>query len=124
MMGFVNFLFFSIFIIISFTKSLQIDNDEIIKRIESIINNKDSPLLAGGLAVIKDNQTLFCKSIGKARLNPDGTENKTANEFDKYRTASISKLFTAVAIWQLEERGLLKVTDEASEIFKFYLKKS
>ena len=96
--------------------------DEIIKRIESIINNKVAPLLAGGLAIIKDNKTLFCRSIGKARLNIDGTENKTATEFIKYRTASISKLFTSIAIWQLEEKGLLNVTDEASKYLNFTLK--
>ena len=115
------FIFFIIYIISS-NKTLEIDNDEIIKRIESIINNKNSPLLAGGLSVIKGNKTLFCKSIGKARLNEDGSENKTATEFVKYRTASISKLFTAVAIWQLEEKGLLNVTDEASKYLNFTLR--
>ena len=37
--------------------------DEIIKRIESIINNKVAPLLAGGLAIIKDNKTLYIDSL-------------------------------------------------------------
>ena len=92
------------------------------KRIQSIINNPESPLLTGGLAVIKNNETIFCKSLGTARLNRDGTENKTSNEFIKYRTASISKLFTAIAIWQLEERGLLNVTDEASKYLDFPLR--
>ena len=73
-----------IFFIISSTFSLKLNEDEIIKRIQSIINRKDALLLTGGLAVIKDNKTLFCKSIGKARLNKDGTENKTSNEFIKY----------------------------------------
>lgn len=107
-------------LIFSFVKS--IDDNEIIKRIESIINNKDAPLLAGGLAVIKDNKTLFCKSLGNARLNKDGTVNKTSDEFVKYRTASISKMFTAVAIWQLEEQGLLNITDEASRYLNFTLR--
>ena len=122
MVRFSSIIYILIFIIASSEKNLNMDNDEIIKRIKSIIENKNSPLLAGGLAVIKDNKTIFCQSIGKARLNEDGTENKTANEFVKYRTASISKLFTAVAIWQLEERGLLKVTDEASKYLNFNLR--
>ena len=111
-----------LYCLLSLISNLKLDNDEIIKRIKSIIENKNSPLLAGGLAVIKDNKTLFCQSIGTARLNTDGTVNKTANEFVKYRTASISKLFTAVAIWQLEEKGLLKVTDEASKYLNFNLR--
>ena len=123
MIKYINFLLFPIFFVFSSLEDkLKISNDEIIKRIESIINNKDSPLLAGGLAVIKDNQTLFCKSIGKARLNKDGTVNKTSNEFVKYRTASISKLFTAIAIWQLEEKGSLNITDEASKYLNFTLR--
>ena len=123
MIKYINFLLFPIFFVFSSLEGkLKISNDEIIKRIDSIINNKDSPLLAGGLAVIKDNQTLFCKSIGKARLNKDGTVNKTSNEFVKYRTASISKLFTAIAIWQLEEKGSLNITDEASKYLNFTLR--
>ena len=123
MIKYINFLLFPIFFVFSsLDDKLKIPNDEIIKRIESIINNKDSPLLAGGLAVIKNNQTLFCKSIGKARLNKDGTVNKTSNEFVKYRTASISKLFTAIAIWQLEEKGSLNITDEASKYLNFTLR--
>ena len=111
-----------LFLLILFSFSLELEEDEIIKRIQSIIDKKDGPLLAGGLAVIKDNKTLFCKSLGKARLNIDGTENKTANEFVKYRTASISKLFTAIAIWQLEEKGKLQITYEASKYLNFNLK--
>ena len=123
MIKYINFLLFPIFFVFSSLEDkLKISNDEIIKRIDSIINNKDSPLLAGGLAVIKNNQTLFCKSIGKARLNKDGTVNKTSNEFVKYRTASISKLFTAIAIWQLEEKGSLNITDEASKYLNFTLR--
>ena len=119
--NFKNILALLLFIC-SLFNCLKMKEDEIIKRIQSIINNKDAPLLAGGLCVIKENQTLFCKSVGTSRLNMDGSENKTANEFTKYRTASISKLFTAIAIWQLEEKGLLKVTDEASQYLNFTLR--
>ncbi len=117
----INILLVLLLFILTSEKALTLEYDEIIKRIHAIIDDKDFPLLAGGLAVIKDNKTLFCKSIGKARLNKDGTENKTSNEYVKYFTASISKLFTAVAIWQLDEKGLLKVTDEASKYLNFNL---
>ena len=117
------FVYFLLFIFIfSFENNIKIEEDEIIKRIKSIIDNKEAPLLAGGLAIIKDHKTLFCKSIGKAKLNENNTEFKTATEFIKYRTASISKLFTAIAIWQLEEKGLLNVKDEASNYLNFKLR--
>ena len=110
------FVYLLLFIFVfSFENNIKIEEDEIIKRIKSIIDNKEAPLLAGGLAIIKDHKTLFCKSIGKAKLNENNTEFKTATEFIKYRTASISKLFTAIGIWQLEEKGLLNVKDEASK---------
>ena len=105
-----------------FENNIKLEEDEIIKRIKSIIDNKEAPLLAGGLAIIKDHKTLFCKSIGKAKLNENNTEFKTATEFIKYRTASISKLFTAIGIWQLEEKGLLNVKDEASKYLDFKLR--
>jgi CubicO group peptidase (beta-lactamase class C family) len=115
-------LFAYFFVIISSENNLKLEYDEILKRIQSIIKNPEAPLLAGELAVLKNNETIFCKSLGTSRLNRDGTENKTSNEFTKYRTASISKLFTAIAIWQLEEKGLLNVTDEASKYLNFPLR--
>lgn len=108
--------------IISLKSNNTLSEDEIIERMKLIIEDKNAPLLGGGLAIIKDNKTIFCKSIGKARLNKDGSENKTSNEFVKYRTASISNIFTAIGIWQLEEKGLLKITDEASKYLNFTLR--
>ena len=122
MSKYLSIILFLFIYTISINKVLNLDNDEIIKRIREIIDNKNSPLIGGGLAVIKNNQTIFCKSMGISRLNPDGSINKTANEFNKYRTASISKLFTAVAIWQLEEKGLLNINDEASKYLNFKLR--
>ena len=113
---------FLITYIISLNKVLTLTQEEILQRLNSIVNNKSSPLIGGGLAIIKDNKTLFCKSVGTSRLNPDGTVNQTETENIKYRTASISKLFTAVGIWQLEEQGLLQITDEASKYLDFNLR--
>ena len=122
MSKYLSIILFIFMFFISINKIITLDNNEIIKRMHQIIDNKNSPLIGGGLAVIKKNQTLFCKSMGISRLNPDGSINKTANEFNKYRTASISKLFTAVAIWQLEEKGLLDINDEASKYLNFKLR--
>ena len=121
MAKYIKFLIILTIFIVSLKKTLEMENDEIIIRLQSIIDNKEAPLIGADLAVIKDNKTLFCDSIGKARLNEDESVNKTSNKFTKYRTASISKLFTAIAIWQLEENGLLKMTDEASKYLNFNL---
>lgn len=110
---------------ISFTILLFIPNifsalteNEVNKRLDKIIHNKDAPLIAGSLAVIKNNKTLYCNSIGISRLD----QNKSSDKNTKYRTASISKLFTAIAIWKLEEEGKLNMTEDVSKYLNFPLK--
>ncbi|WP_186802561.1 serine hydrolase domain-containing protein [Lacrimispora celerecrescens] len=64
------------------------------------------------------NETVFQKSFGYADL-----PNKIPNENDtKFATASAGKVFVAVGILQLIERGLLNFDDEIGNIFNFHLK--
>lgn len=112
-----KFISFTIFFLIP--KLLQaLSEKEIDEKLEKIIQNKDAPLIAGSLAVIKNNETLYCNSKGISRLK----EKKVSDKDTKYRTASISKLFTAIAIWQLEEKGKLNVSEDASKYLRFPLK--
>ena len=115
-MKIINLILF--FFFISFILSKNISNDEILKKLNDIITKEESPLLAASLAIIKDNKTLFCNSTGTSRIY----ENKTSNENTKYRTASISKLFTAIAIWQLVEEGKLDIKKDVSEYLGFTLR--
>ena len=114
----INLKSLSLTIILLIPKIYSIlSNEEIKKRIEKIINNENAPLIGGSLAVIKNNTTLYCDSIGISRF-----KNESSNKDIKYRTASISKLFTAIAIWQLDEQGKLNVSEDVSKYLNFPLK--
>ncbi|WP_461254954.1 serine hydrolase [Treponema sp. R80B11-R83G3] len=65
--------------------------------IENLIENDFS----GVISVRKDGKTLFQNSYGYADIN-----NKIPNEIDtKFATASAGKVFVAVGILQLIEKG-------------------
>jgi CubicO group peptidase (beta-lactamase class C family) len=59
----------------------------------------------GTVLIAKKGEIMFCQGYGKA------SESKACWPETVYRLASISKQFTAAAILQLEERGLLHVND-------------
>ncbi|WP_313186925.1 serine hydrolase domain-containing protein [Lacrimispora sp.] len=72
----------------------------------------------GCVLIQKGNETIFQKSFGYADL-----PNKVPNENDtKFATASAGKVFVAVGILQLIERGLLNFNDEIGNILDFDLK--
>jgi CubicO group peptidase (beta-lactamase class C family) len=66
---------------------------------------------SGTVLLAKDNKILLRKSYGMANyeLNVPNTTDTV------YRIGSITKLFTGLSILQLEEKGLLNVTDPASK---------
>ena len=64
--------------------------------------NPFHPVMAISLAVIKNGQIILCDTVGYAQVNKTLADNDT-----KYRIASISKLITAIAAWQLIESGKL-----------------
>ena len=63
----------------------------------------------GAALVSRGGSVLFQKGYGPANAEYD-IPNDTAT---KFRLLSLTKQFTALAIMQLEERGLLRVTDPA-----------
>ncbi len=69
----------------------------------------------GSLSIARDGQTLYSRAVGYSRL--DGAEKKPASAATRYRIGSVSKLFTAVMIYQLVERGKLKLTDTLDKFF-------
>jgi CubicO group peptidase (beta-lactamase class C family) len=59
----------------------------------------------GSIAITKNGEVLYCHSTGYKLLNTGRTAN--ANVETKYRIGSITKMFTAVIIFQLIEEGKL-----------------
>jgi len=69
----------------------------------------------GSLAIVKDGQVLYTRSIGYSQIN--GTEKKPLTATNRFRIGSITKMFTAAMIFQLVEEEKLKLTDTLD---KFY----
>lgn len=86
-------------------------------QMQEIISGSEHPLMACAVGVIKNGQILFADAVGKK--NPAG-EPATADT--KYRIASISKLNTAIAVWQLIERGVVDPDADVSQYVGFRLR--
>ena len=69
----------------------------------------------GSLVLAKDGNILYTRSFGYSQIT--GTEKKPLTAATKYRVSSITKMYTAVMIWQLVEEGKLKLTDTLDKFF-------
>lgn len=63
----------------------------------------------GSLTITKDGKVIYTRAIGYSQIN--GTEKKPLTAANRFRIASITKMFTAAMILQLVEEGKLKLTD-------------
>lgn len=63
------------------------------------------------VGIAENAKTVFAKGYGKANLNKQTVVTKNT----LFRIASISKVFTALSILQLEEKGKLKISDPVSK---------
>ncbi len=57
----------------------------------------------GRLTIAKDGKVLYTRAIGYSQIN--GTEKKPLTAANRFRIASITKMFTAAMILQLVEEG-------------------
>jgi CubicO group peptidase (beta-lactamase class C family) len=55
----------------------------------------------GSLVIVKDGKVLYIRAIGYSQINP----NKPLTAANRFRIASITKMFTAAMILQLVEEG-------------------
>jgi CubicO group peptidase (beta-lactamase class C family) len=69
----------------------------------------------GSLVIAKDGNVLYTRAIGYSQIN--GTEKKPLTAANRYRIASITKMFTAAMILQLVEAGKVKLTDTLDKFF-------
>ncbi len=63
----------------------------------------------GSLTIAKDGKVLYTRAIGYSQIS--GTEKKPLTAANRFRIASITKMFSAAMILQLVEEGKLKLTD-------------
>jgi D-alanyl-D-alanine carboxypeptidase len=92
-------------------------------RMNEIISDPEHPLAAAAIGVVKDGQIAFADAVGSKTIdNDDPSKNVPADGDTKYRIASISKLATAIAVWQLIEAGKIDPDKDASEYLGFTLR--
>jgi D-alanyl-D-alanine carboxypeptidase len=69
----------------------------------------------GSFTIAKDGKPLYTRAIGYSHIN--GSGRKPATTASRYRTGSITKMFTAAMIFQLVEEGKLKLSDTLDKFF-------
>ncbi|MBO4938345.1 MAG: beta-lactamase family protein [Oscillospiraceae bacterium] len=89
----------------------------LLRRMNQIISDPEHPLMAAAVGVMKNGEIIFSDMVGKKQLDGDSA---TANT--KFRIASISKLLTAVGVWQLIEQRAIDPDADASQYLGFELR--
>ena len=69
----------------------------------------------GSLTLVKDGNVVYSRSFGYRQIN--GSEKKPLTAETKYRIASITKMFTAVMIFQLAEEKKLRLAGTLDKFF-------
>ena len=92
----------------------KVDELEIAARVDGILNRRPSVGLAVG--VVRDGCLEFFQGYGLA----DIASNTPVTEDTVFRIASITKTFTAIAIMQLCEQGLLDLDAPANDYLRAY----
>ena len=91
-------------------KSLKAQTIDVFK-LDSFINTLAQRNLAlGSLAISQNGEVKYQRALGYSYINDD--DKVQANIHTKYRIGSVSKLFTAVIIFQLIEEGKIKLNEK------------
>jgi len=86
------------------------------KRLDSLFDILDKKNLAmGSIAISQNGKILYRKVIGKAMINEHDTI--PASDKTEYRIGSITKMFTAVMVFQLIEEHRLSLSDTLANFF-------
>jgi D-alanyl-D-alanine carboxypeptidase len=89
-----------------FIKKGKLSNEEIRKEVEDYVHSKLGPGFAGNVCIAKGNELIYCNSFGN---DPQNNPNTFSQQFD---LASMGKMFTAISILQLRDKGLLSLDDK------------
>ena len=91
--------------------------EQLIARMEAIIADPAHPLMAAAIGIVKDGEILFADAVGHKQLHGAPATGDT-----KFRIASISKLHTALGIWQLIEQGRIDPDSDINQYLGFDLR--
>ncbi|MEM7661993.1 MAG: serine hydrolase domain-containing protein [Pseudomonadota bacterium] len=71
----------------------------------------DDEIDAAAISIVKNGEVILAKGYGLA----DAVEERSATATTPFRSGSVSKVFTAILILQLAERGLLSLDDDIND---------
>lgn len=99
------------------SKTDAIDNSAVAKELDTFLQRAAAAdEFSGAVLLARNDQIVFSKAYGLSNK-----DNKTPNAIDtKFNIGSMSKMFTAVAVAQLAERGKLSFTDSVGKLLPEY----
>lgn len=93
------------------------------KVFDNLLCDPEIPVLGYAFSIIKDGKIAYERQNGFRRIDTDNLENNLPMERDtRYRIASISKVFTAIAVMQLADQGKINVDDDISNYIGFSIR--
>src|SRR5438045_3561933 len=103
------------FLLLLFTlKSVGQDRDSTLQRkIDSIVTMYMSreQIVGISIGIVRNNRIYYAKGYGATKINSD----RKVDPLTNFHTASISKLFTATAVMQLDEQDKLNINDKLTD---------
>ena len=104
----------------------QFSQDKInnmLQEINQFLTDPVFPVSGYALSVIKDGRIAYEHQEGFRRIDNDNPSNNLPMERDtRYRIASISKVFTAIAVMQLVDQGKINIDDDIGNYLGFPLR--
>ena len=112
-MKFSCLIFLCILVVFSFQLPAQTINSKKLDCLFDILSKKN--LAMGSIAISQNGKIVYRKVIGNAMMNEHDTI--PASEKTEYRIGSITKMFTAVMVFQLIEEHKLSLKDTLAKFF-------
>lgn len=109
----ISTLFLIIGVIISLSVTAQTINTQKLDSLFNILSSKN--LMMGSIVISQNDKIVYKKSFGYRFI--DGDKKIAADENTKYRVGSVTKLFTSVMIFQLEEEHKLSLDTKLSTFY-------
>lgn len=107
------FILFVILLVIKLPCQAQLDSTEIDQVVQKFVT-KDT--FEGTILIAENGKPVYHKSFGFRDFNQDSPVENT----NRFSIASITKLFTAIAIMQLVDEGKLQLTDNLYKLLPEY----
>jgi D-alanyl-D-alanine carboxypeptidase len=99
--------------VVSFQLPAQTINSKRLDSLFDILSKKN--LAMGSIAISQNDKIVYHKAIGNAMMND--YDNTLASEKTEYRIGSITKMFTAVMVFELIEEHKLSLNDTLAKFF-------